>query len=108
MTEQKLYTHTNYIWHLVVLRVIVMSPFAITGLIASFISNTAEKIYWKIDKVLPDAYYQTRVPFDQLSKGEQKEVQRIAKARGAILSQVYDSFETDTRHLAEDHDPLLC
>jgi len=90
MTEQNLYIHTNYIWHRVVLRVIVSAPFVIIKGIADVISNVAEKLYWKLDKVLPVAYHQTKVPFDQLSKGEQKEVQRIAKARGAILSQVYD------------------
>lgn len=90
MTEQKLYTHTNYIWHFFVLRLIVVSPFVVINAVTSFIANTAEKVCWKLDKMLPVAYYQTKVPFDQLSKGEQKEVQRIAKARGAILSQVYD------------------
>ena len=90
MTEQNLYIHTNYIWHRVVLRVIVLAPFAITVEVANFISNKVDKICRKLDKMLPIHYKQTQVPFDQLSKGEQKEVQRIAKARGAILSQVYD------------------
>ena len=88
MTEQPLYTHTNYIWYLVVLRVIVMSPFAITHLVTSFIANTSEKVYWKIDEMLPLAYKQTQVPFEQLSKGEQKGIERLAKARGTILLQV--------------------
>ena len=88
MTKQPLYTHTNYIWHFFVLRLIVMSPFVITHYVTSFIANTAEKVYWKVDKILPDAYKQTKVPFEQLSKGEQEEIKRLAKARGAILSQV--------------------
>lgn len=85
MTEQKLYTHTHYIWHRVLLRAIVMSPFAITHLVTSFITDKVEKVYWKIDEILPLSYKQTKVPFEQLSKREQK---KIAKARGVILSQV--------------------
>lgn len=88
MTEQKLYTHTNYIWHFFVLRLIVVAPFVAINAVTSFIANTAEKVCWKLDKMLPVSYKQSKVPFEQLSKREQKEIERLAKARGAILSQV--------------------
>ena len=88
--EQPLYTHTHYIWHRVLFRLIVMGPFAITGEVAKIISDVTYKLVHKIDEMLPSPYEQTKVPFDQLSKGEQKEIKRVAKARGAILSQVYD------------------
>lgn len=86
MTE--LYTHTHYIWHRVLLRVMVMAPIKITEFIALCISGACDGLFQVFDQMLPIHYKQTEVPFDQLSKGEQKEVQRIAKARGAILSQV--------------------
>ena len=89
MTDQ-LYTHTHYIWHRVLLRVMVMAPIKITEFIALCISGACDGLFQVFDQMLPIHYKQTKVPFDQLSKGEQKEVQRIAKARGAILSQVYD------------------
>ena len=40
------------------------------------------------DEMLPAHYKQTKVTFDQLSKGEQEAIERIAKARGVMLSQV--------------------
>jgi hypothetical protein len=89
MTKQPLYTHTNYIWHFLVLRLIVISPFVAINAVTNFIANTAEKVCWKLDKMLPVSYHQTKVPFEQLSKREQKEIERLAKARKSIRSQVY-------------------
>lgn len=86
--EQNLYTHTHYIWHRVLLRVIIMAPIKITEFIALCISGACDGLYQVFDQMLPAHYRQTQVPFDQLSKGEQEAIQRIAKARGAILSQV--------------------
>lgn len=88
MTEQKLYSHIEYTWHLLILRVILCSPFVFIKGISDIISTASEKVYWKLDKVLPVCYTETKVEFDQLSKGEQEAIQRVAKARGAILSQV--------------------
>lgn len=87
--EQNLYTHTHYIWHRVLLRVIIMAPIKITEFIALCISGACDGLYQVFDQMLPVHYKQTKVPFDQLTKGEQEAIQRIAKARGAILSQVY-------------------
>lgn len=86
--EQNLYTHTHYIWHRVFLRVMVMAPIKITEFIALCISGACDGLYQVFDQMLPAHYRQTQVPFDQLSKGEQEVIQRITKARGAILSQV--------------------
>lgn len=86
--EQNLYTHTHYIWHRVLLRVIIMAPIKITEFIALCILGACDGLYLVFDQMLPAHYRQTQVPFDQLSKGEQEAIQRIAKARGAILSQV--------------------
>ena len=86
--EQNLYTHTHYIWHRVLLRVIIMAPIKITEFIALCISGACDGLYQVFDQMLPAHYRQTQVPFDQLSKGEQEAIQRITKARGAILSQV--------------------
>lgn len=86
--EQNLYIHTHYIWHRVLLRVIIMAPIKITEFIALCISGACDGLYQVFDQMLPAHYKQTKVPFDQLSKGEQEVIQRITKARGAILSQV--------------------
>lgn len=86
--EQNLYIHTHYIWHRVFLRVMVMAPIKITEFIALCISGACDGLYQVFDQMLPAHYKQTKVPFDQLSKGEQEVIQRITKARGAILSQV--------------------
>lgn len=87
-TDTQLYTHTHYIWHRVMLRVIIMAPIKITEFIALCISGACDGLYQVFDQMLPAHYRQTQVPFDQLSKGEQEAIQRIVKARGAILSQV--------------------
>lgn len=84
----QLYTHTHYIWHRVLLRVMVMAPIKITEFIALCISGACDGLFQVFDQMLPIHYKQTQVPFDQLSKGEQEAIQRVAKARGAILSQV--------------------
>lgn len=88
MTEQKLYTHTHYIWHLMLLRLIILGPIKITEFIALCISGACDGFFQVFDKMLPVPYKQTQVPFDKLSKGEQEAIEQIAKARGAILSQV--------------------
>ena len=88
-TDTQLYTHTHYIWHRVLLRVIIMAPIKITEFIALCISGACDGLYQVFDQMLPVHYKQTKVPFDQLTKGEQEAIQRIVKARGAILSQVY-------------------
>lgn len=88
MKTEQLYTHTHYIWYRVLLRVMVMAPIKITEFIALCISGACDGLYQVFDHMLPVHYRQTKVPFDQLSKGEQEEIQRIAKARGVMLSQV--------------------
>ncbi len=87
MTE--LYTHTHYIWHRVLLRVMVMAPIKITEFVALCISGACDGLFQVFDQMLPVHYRQTQVPFDQLSKGEQEAHERVAKARGVMLSQVY-------------------
>ena len=84
----QLYTHTHYIWHRLLLRVMVMAPIKITEFIALCVSDACDGLYQVFDQILPVHYRQTKVPFDQLSKGEQEAIERIAKARGVMLSQV--------------------
>jgi hypothetical protein len=86
--EQKLYTHTHYIWHRVMLRVMIMAPIKITEFVALCISGACDGLYQVFDEMLPAHYKQTKVTFDQLTKGEQEAIERIAKARGVMLSQV--------------------
>ena len=86
--EQELYTHTHYIWHRLLLRLIVLGPIKITEFIALCVSGACDGLFQVFDEMLPMHYRQTQVPFDKLSKGEQEAIERIAKARGVILSQV--------------------
>lgn len=86
--EQKLYTHTHYIWHRVVLRAFIMLPILILKILSQVSLSLFEALFDVFDEMLPAHYKQTKVTFDQLSKGEQEAIERIAKARGAILSQV--------------------
>jgi hypothetical protein len=88
MTEQKLYTHTHYIGHRVMLRVIIMAPIKITEFVALCISGACNGLYQVFDEMLPVHYRQTQVEFDQLTKGEQEAIERVAKAREVMLSQV--------------------
>ena len=91
--EQKLYIHTDYIWHLVILRTTIMAPFVLVKGVSDVIANVADKVYWKLDKVLPRSYKSYLTKFENLSKSEQRAVEKLAKARGAILSQVQDTLE---------------
>ena len=86
--EQKLYIHTDYIWHLVILRTTIMAPFVLVKGVSDVIANVADKVYWKLDKVLPRSYKSYLTKFENLSKAEQRAVEKLAKARGAILSQI--------------------
>ena len=91
--EQKLYIHTDYIWHLVIFRTTIAAPFVLVKGVCDAISYVAEKVYWKLDKVLPRAYKSYLTEFENLSKSEQRAVEKLAKARGAILSQIQDTLE---------------
>ena len=93
MTEQKLYIHTDYIWHLVILRTTITAPFVLVKGVSDAISHVAEKVYWKLDKVLPRAYKSYLTDFENLSKSEQRAIEKLAKARGAILSQIQVTLE---------------
>ncbi len=91
MMTEKTYQHIDYIWHLVVLRVLIMLPLLTFRTLSQVSLGIFEGLYEVFDKMLPAHYKQTEVPFEQLSKWEQEEYQRLAKARGGILSQVQKS-----------------
>lgn len=95
MTEQQppLYTHTHYIWHRLFLRLVIITPIKITEFVALCISGACDGLYKVFDTMLPPHYRQTQVTFDKLSMGEQEAIERIMKARGVILSQVYTTSE---------------
>ena len=77
----KLYPHTHYIWHRILLRVVVLGPIKITGFVSDCISGACQGLDEVFNEILPVSYRQTMVEFDQLTKGEQEEIERIAKAR---------------------------
>lgn len=84
----KLYPHTHYIWHRILLRVVVLGPIKITGFVVDCISGVCRALDEVFNEMLPVSYRQTMVEFDQLTKGEQEEIERIAKTKERMLFQV--------------------
>jgi hypothetical protein len=81
MTEPKTYPYLKYFPHFVIIRLIVLGPFAIAQATAEFISDSLDKVCHKIDKFLPSPYVEKQVEWDQLPKRNQKAIEQLAKVR---------------------------
>ena len=88
MTETKTYPYLKYIPHFVILRVIVVGPFAFAWYVSNFISESLEKITDKLNDMIPVPYIQKWVEFDKLPHSRQKEIERIAKARDTTKERI--------------------
>jgi len=88
MTETKTYPYLKYIPHLVAIRLIVFTPFAIAQATAEFISNSMDKLYHKMDKLLPVPYIEKRVEWDQLPKRNQEAIEYLAKKRDTTRERI--------------------
>jgi len=88
MTETKTYPYLKYIPHLVAIRLIVFTPFAIAQATAEFISNSMDKLYHKMDKLLPVPYIEKRVEWDQLPKRNQEAIEYLAKKRDTTKERI--------------------
>jgi phosphohistidine phosphatase SixA len=88
MTETKTYPYIKYIPHLVAIRLIVLSPFAIAQATAEFISNSLDKLCHKIDKVLPEPYIEKQVEWDQLPKRNQQAIEQLAQKRNTTKERI--------------------
>lgn len=84
----KSYRQIKYIPHLCVLRVIVVVPFAIASSISETLYNVLNKATEFISNALPVPYTEKWVKWEQLSIKEQKAIQKIARVRDVMLSQV--------------------
>ena len=88
MTEIKTYPYIKYIPHFVALRLIVFTPFAIAQATAEFVSNSLDKLYHKMDKLLPLPYVEKQVEWDQLPKRNQEAIEQLAKARDTTKERI--------------------
>jgi hypothetical protein len=88
MTETKTYPYLKYIPHLVVLRLVAFTPFAIAQATAEFISNSLEKFMYKLDEFLPPPYIEKQVEWSQLPKRNQEAIEQLAKARDTTKERI--------------------
>ena len=88
MNETKTYPYLKYIPHLVAIRLIVLTPFAIAQATAEFISNSLDKVCHKIDKFLPSPYIEKQVEWDQLPKRNQEATEYLAKKRDTTKERI--------------------
>ena len=88
MTETKTYPYLKYIPHFVAIRLIVLGPVAIAHATAEFISNSMDKLYHKMDKLLPLPYIEKQVEWSQLPKRNQKAIEQLAKARDTTKERI--------------------
>ncbi len=93
----KKYPYSKPIPHWFVLRILIVSPFALLYFIAQFITERLEKFGKVLDKVIPDAYKEEWVEWDQLPQREQKEIERLAKHRDTIKERIlFQTQRVDT------------
>ncbi len=88
MTETKKYPYLKYIPHLVALRLIAFTPFAIAQATAEFIHNSMDKLYHKMDKLLPIPYVEKQVEWDELPRRNQEAIEQLAKARDTTKERI--------------------
>jgi hypothetical protein len=88
MTETKTYPYIKYIPHWFALRFITFAPLAVVQSTVDFISISLDKLYDKMDKVLPQAYVEKQVEWDQLPKRNQEAIEQLAKARDTTKERI--------------------
>ena len=88
MTEPKTYPYIKYIPHWFALRFIIFAPLAVVQSTVDFISISLDKLYDKMDKVLPQAYVEKQVEWDQLPKRNQQAIEQLAKARDTTKERI--------------------
>jgi hypothetical protein len=88
MTDTKTYPYIKYIPHFVILRFIVLAPFAIAQETAKFISNSLDEVCHKIDKFIPSHYVEKQVEWDQLPKLYQEAIEQLAQKRNTTKERI--------------------
>ena len=88
MTEIKTYPYIKYIPHWFVLRLVVCAPFGIAWYICNFLAEKLEKFGDVLDDVLPQAYVEKHVEWDQLPKHRQEAIEKLAKARDTTKERI--------------------
>ena len=84
----KLYPHTQYIWHRMIPRLVIMLPIKIVGGIAEITAGVCEALFEAFDEhLLPIPYKVTMVEFDKLSKREQKSVEQLQNLKERMMFQ---------------------
>ena len=84
----KTYPYIKYIPHWYVLRLVVCVPFGIAWYISNFLAEKLEKFGDVLDDVLPQAYVEKHVEWDQLPKRNQEAIEQLAKARDTTKERI--------------------
>lgn len=79
------YSHYKIIPHFYILRLIVVSPFALIYFVFKFITEQLERFANLLEKILPDAYEYQRLEFYELPQKQQDKIKALNKL---IMSQV--------------------
>jgi len=77
MTKTMTYPHYKPIPHWFLLRLIVVSPFALIYFVSKFITEQLERFSDVLDKVLPAAYEYQRLEFHELPQKRQNEIKKL-------------------------------
>jgi hypothetical protein len=76
MDQRKSHIRTHYIWHLCVLRVIVLGPLVLIKMVVNAVNTAIDSTCETVSDALPVPYTTEWVTFDQLSKREQRRLER--------------------------------
>lgn len=77
MTKTMTYPHYKSIPHWFLLRLIVVSPFALIYFVSKFITEQLERFSDVLEKVLPPAYEYQRLEFHELPQKRQNEIKKL-------------------------------
>ena len=88
MDQRKSYIRTHYIWHLCLLRILILGPLVLTKMVINAVNTAIDSTCEAISDALPVPYTTEQVSFNLLSKREQRrlELRRISTDR--VRSQV--------------------
>jgi len=87
------YVHYQYIWHLVVVRVVILGPLLLVKTVLNVVSEGVDNVFDRVHDALPTPYTTSWTDFDSLSPREKGYYERVDKLhKGAVdrmMSQTY-------------------
>ena len=88
MDQRESYIRTHYIWHLCLLRVIVLGPLVLIKMVVNSVNTAIDSTCETISDALPVPYTTEQVSFNQLSKREQRRLELRKISTDRVRSQV--------------------